>query len=101
VSETGHERPVDPVRVTASRARLLHAFDVVEELCVGELALALDVSEDQAGHGLRVLRGAGLMTRRTEGRGAFYRLVEAFPGPLREHCLRRLVELTRTPAGDD
>ena len=43
------------------------------------------MSEDQAGHGLRVMRGAGLVTRRTEGRRAFY----------------RLVELTRTPAGDD
>ena len=125
VSESGHEHPVDPARVAAARARLpsaadaermtallglladpvrarlLYALDVAEELCVGDLALALEVNEDQVGYGLRVLRGAGLVTRRKEGRAAFYRLAEGFPDPLREHCLRRLVELTSTPAGDD
>jgi DNA-binding transcriptional ArsR family regulator len=80
----------DPVR-----ARLLYALDVAEELCVGDLALALGVNEDQAGYGLRVLRGAGLVSRRKEGRVAYYRLAEGFPGPLREHCLRRLVDLSR------
>jgi ArsR family transcriptional regulator, lead/cadmium/zinc/bismuth-responsive transcriptional repressor len=120
------EHPVDPARVAAARARLpsaadtermtallglladpirarlLYALDVVEELCVGDLALASDVNEDQAGYGLRVLRGAGLVTRRKEGRVAYYRLAAGFPDPLREHCLRRLVELTRTTGdGDD
>jgi ArsR family transcriptional regulator, lead/cadmium/zinc/bismuth-responsive transcriptional repressor len=126
VSLTDHEHPVDPARVAAARARLpsaadtermtallglladpirarlLYALDVVEELCVGDLALASDVNEDQAGYGLRVLRGAGLVTRRKEGRVAYYRLAAGFPDPLREHCLRRLVELTRTTGdGDD
>jgi ArsR family transcriptional regulator, lead/cadmium/zinc/bismuth-responsive transcriptional repressor len=126
VSLTDHEQPVDPARVAAARARLpsaadtermtallglladpirarlLYALDVVEELCVGDLALASDVNEDQAGYGLRVLRGAGLVTRRKEGRVAYYRLAAGFPDPLREHCLRRLVELTRTTGdGDD
>ncbi|MGX5653658.1 ArsR/SmtB family transcription factor [Geodermatophilus nigrescens] len=87
----------DPVR-----ARLLYALDVAEELCVGDLALALDVTEDQAGYGLRVLRSAGLVSRRKAGRVAYYRLADGFPHPLREHCLRQLVELSRTPpTGDD
>jgi ArsR family transcriptional regulator, lead/cadmium/zinc/bismuth-responsive transcriptional repressor len=30
----------------------------------------------------------------------YYRLADDFPEPLREHCLRRLVDLSRT-AGDD
>jgi hypothetical protein len=35
---------------------------------------------------------------RKEGRVVFYRLAEGFPEPLREHCLRRLIELSRTRA---
>jgi ArsR family transcriptional regulator, lead/cadmium/zinc/bismuth-responsive transcriptional repressor len=125
VSETSHDHPVDPVRVAAARARLpsaadaermtallglladpvrarlLYALDVAEELCVGDLALALGVNEDQAGYGLRVLRGAGLVSRRKEGRVAYYRLAEGFPGPLREHCLRQLVDLSRAPITDE
>ncbi|WP_298806699.1 metalloregulator ArsR/SmtB family transcription factor [uncultured Pseudokineococcus sp.] len=78
-----------------TRARVLHALDAVEELCVGDLALALDASEDAVGYALRVLRGAGLVTNRKQGRVVFYRLVAGFPEPLREHCLRALVDLTR------
>lgn len=125
MSETSHDHPVDPVRVAAARARLpsaadaermtallglladpvrarlLYALDIAEELCVGDLALALGVNEDQAGYGLRVLRGAGLVSRRKEGRVAYYRLAEGFPGPLREHCLRQLVDLSRAPITDE
>ena len=38
---------------------------------------------------------AGLVTPRTQGRTVFYRLSDGFPQPLREHCLRALVELSR------
>ena len=44
----------DPVRL-----RLIYALDIVEELCVGDLALALDVSEDSVSYALRLLRTAG------------------------------------------
>ncbi len=125
MTEPGHDHPVDPARVAAARARLpsaadaermtsllglladpvrarlLYALDVAEELCVGDLAMALEVSEDQAGYGLRVLRSAGLVSRRKAGRIAYYRLADGFPDPLREHCLRRLIELSHTPAADD
>lgn len=80
-----------------TRARLLYALDVAEELCVGDLALALGVSEDAASYGLRVLRTAGLVTARRQGRMVFYRLAQAFPEPLREHCLRQLIEMSRRP----
>lgn len=120
-----HEHPVDPERVAAARkrlptaeegdrltsvlsiiadptrARLLYALDVVEELCVGDLALALSITEDAVSYGLRVLRTAGLVTRRKEGRVVYYRLTEGFPEPLREHCLRQLIEMSRTPVDDD
>ncbi|WP_337062958.1 ArsR/SmtB family transcription factor [Kineococcus sp. G2] len=77
-----------------TRARVLYALDLVEELCVGDLALALEVNEDVVGYALRVLRTAGLVNRRKEGRVVFYRLADGFPEPLLEHCLRKVVDLT-------
>lgn len=32
---------------------------------------------------------------RKQGRVVYYRLSEGFPDPLRQHCLRSLVELSR------
>ena len=120
-----HQHPVDPARVAharerlpsaedgerltavlsliadPTRARLLYALDVVEEMCVGDLALALQVSEDAVGYALRVLRTAGLVSRRKEGRVVYYRLAAGFPEPLREHCLRKLIELATTAEVDD
>ena len=49
-----------------TRMRLLFALDAAEELCVGDLALALEVSEDAASYGLRMLRTAGLVRRRRD-----------------------------------
>ncbi len=119
-----HQHPVDPRRVAMARerlpsaeegdrltsvlslmadptrARLLYALDVVEELCVGDLALALSVSEDAASYGLRLLRSAGLVVRRKEGRIVYYRLADGFPEPLRQHCLRQLIEMSRAPVDD-
>ncbi len=86
----------DPVR-----ARILYALDEVEELCVGDLALALGATEDSVGYALRLLRTAGLVTTRKSGRVVFYRLGPGFPAPLREHCLRQLVAMTRAEPDDD
>jgi DNA-binding transcriptional ArsR family regulator len=56
------------------RSRVLSALLVSEELCVGDLALALDTNEDAVSYALRVLRTAGLVLRRREGRMGYYRL---------------------------
>ena len=125
VGVEAHEHPVDPQRVAHARARglsaedagrlagllslladpvrsrILYALDEVEELCVGDLALALQVSEDSVGYALRILRTAGLVATRRQGRVVFYRLAAGFPQPLREHCLRQLVAITRAPAETD
>lgn len=117
---TDHEHPIDPERVAHARSRLpsaedagrltsllalmadpvrlrlIYALDVSEELCVGDLALALDVSEDSVSYALRLLRTAGLVVTRKQGRVAYNRLAEDFPEPLRDHCLRQLVAITRT-----
>ncbi|HZU17399.1 MAG TPA: metalloregulator ArsR/SmtB family transcription factor [Candidatus Dormibacteraeota bacterium] len=86
----------DPVR-----ARLLDALSAVPELCVGDLALVLNVTEDAVSYGLRLLRLAGLVTSRKEGRMVFYRLAPGFPEPLFEHCLRLLTALPRAHEEDD
>lgn len=114
-----HEHPVDPARVAAARGRLidveeagrlagllglladpvrsriLYALDIVDELCVGDIALALEATEDSVSYALRLLRTAGLVTTRKQGRVVYYRLAEGFPEPLRQHCLRSLVEMSR------
>jgi DNA-binding transcriptional ArsR family regulator len=86
----------DPVRV-----RLLDALETVAELSVGDLALALGISDDAASYGLRLLRTAGLLQSRKEGRLVRYRLTERFPEPLLEHCMRELLHLSRLAAGVD
>jgi ArsR family transcriptional regulator, lead/cadmium/zinc/bismuth-responsive transcriptional repressor len=123
VSVTDHLHPVDADRVAHARSRLpnaddaarltgllslmadpvrlrlIYALDIVEELCVGDLALALDVSEDSVSYALRLLRTAGLVVTRKDGRVVFNRLAADFPAPLRDHCLRQLIALTHT--GDE
>ena len=86
----------DPVR-----SRILSALDHVEELCVGDLALALEVSEDAVSYGLRLLRTAGMVQNRKVGRVVYYRLADEFPEPLLAHCMRQLITLTRAVGEDD
>jgi ArsR family transcriptional regulator, lead/cadmium/zinc/bismuth-responsive transcriptional repressor len=78
----------------ATRARILFALGAVEELCVGDLAATLEVSEDAAGYALKVLRMAGLVRGRKMGRSVCYRLAEGFPHEMLEHCLRDLLAIS-------
>jgi DNA-binding NarL/FixJ family response regulator/DNA-binding transcriptional ArsR family regulator len=117
-----HDHPVNPERVAAARAgvlsegeagrlagllgmladpvrsRILFALVAGEELCVGDLALALDVTEDQVSYALKMLRLAGLVSFRKDGRMVFYRLSDGFPHPLLEHCLRQLLTIAAPEA---
>jgi DNA-binding transcriptional ArsR family regulator len=112
-----HDHPVDQERVTAARAavlsagdagrlagllgiladpvrsRILFALSAAAELCVGDLALALDVTEDQVSYAVKMLRLAGLVSFRKDGRLVCYRLSDGFPHPLLEHCLRELLTI--------
>lgn len=114
---TDHDHPVNPEGVTAARAgvlsaddagrlagllgmladpvrsRILFALSVATELCVGDLALALDATEDQVTYALKMLRLAGLVSYRKDGRMVCYRLSDGFPHPLLEHCLRELLTI--------
>jgi DNA-binding transcriptional ArsR family regulator len=78
----------DPVR-----SQILFALVSVDELCVGDLALALTISDDQASYALKLLRMAGLVQFRRNGRVIYYRLADGFPHQLLEHCLHQLLSL--------
>ena len=118
-----HEHPVNPERVTMARAgvlsvddagrlagllgmladpvrsRILFALAAGEELCVGDLALALEVTEDQVSYALKMLRLAGLVVFRKDGRMVCYRLSDGFPHRLLEQCLRELLTIA-APDGE-
>ena len=123
MSSLDHDHPVDAARVAAARAgvvsvgdagrlagllgmladpvrsRILFALSAAGELCVGDLALALEVTEDQVSYALKMLRLAGLVSFRKDGRMVFYRLSDGFPHPLLEHCLRQLLTIAAPEAG--
>lgn len=114
-----HQHPVDPQRVGAARAgqlsarqaeqlagllailgdpvraRILTALLAAEELCVGDLGLALEVNQDAASYALRVLRRHGLVEQRAAGRLRFYRLTDGRTRPTLAAVLQQLQQLAR------
>lgn len=58
-----------------TRFRLLRAL-AATELCVGDLAAVLGMSESAVSHQLRLLRTARLVAFRKVGRVAYYRLLD-------------------------
>lgn len=70
-----------------SRARLLYALLETGELCVGDLAAVLAVSETSVSQALRLLRTSGVVRNRREGRHVLYRLDDAH--------VRALLDLSR------
>ena len=60
-----------------SRARLLYALLEAGELCVGDLAVVLEVSETSVSQTLRLLRASGVVRNRRQGRHVLYRLDDA------------------------
>jgi len=75
----------DPTRLT-----LAAALADGGELCVCDLAWVVERSENLVSHHLRVLRGAGLVTSRRDGKMVMYAVTE--PG-------RALIDAVREPAG--
>jgi len=124
MSPRDHDHPVDAERVTAARAgvlsvgdagrlagllgmladpvrsRILFALAASGELCVGDLALALEVNEDQVSYAVKMLRLAGLASFRKDGRMVFYRLGDGVPHQLLEHCLRQLLTIAAPQDSD-
>lgn len=59
-----------------TRARILHALSLAEELCVCDLALLVGMSQSAASHQLRLLRINRTVDRRKVGRVVYYRLAD-------------------------
>lgn len=70
-----------------SRVRLLYALLEAGELCVCDLAATVGMPETSVSHALRLLRTAGVVAARRDGRMMFYRLDD-------DH-IRLLLDLTR------
>lgn len=71
----------------ATRTRLLYALLEVGELCVCDLAATVGVPESSVSHALRLLRTAGIVRNRRDGRMIYYSLADAH--------VRLLLDLSR------
>lgn len=76
-----------------TRARILHALSLADELCVCDLAWLLRVSQSGLSHQLRLLRERGAVERRRAGRIMYYRLRD---GHVR-HLIRDAIRHAREP----
>lgn len=70
-----------------SRTRILFALAEAGELCVCDLAAAVEVPEASVSQALRLLRTAGVVRNRRDGRRVWYRLDDAH--------VRLLLDLSR------
>ncbi|MDQ2726294.1 MAG: metalloregulator ArsR/SmtB family transcription factor [Actinomycetota bacterium] len=104
-------RAIDPERVGAARGRLINPEEAAEladgfkllgdpgrvrilyalleagELCVCDLAATVGVPETTVSQAMRLLRGAGIVRNRRDGRMMYYRLDDAH--------VRMLLDLSR------
>jgi DNA-binding transcriptional ArsR family regulator len=82
------ERLVDPEAAGAlahlfrllgdqARVRMLYALLEAGELCVCDLAAVTAVPESSVSHALRLLRTAGIVRNRRDGRMVYYRLADS------------------------
>lgn len=76
-----------------NRVRILYALLEAGELCVCDLAATVGVSETTVSHAMRLLRAAGIVRNRRDGRMIYYRLDDAHVRMLldlsREHLAHR------------
>jgi DNA-binding transcriptional ArsR family regulator len=61
----------------ATRVRILYALLEVGELCVCDLAATVGAPETSVSHALRLLRTAGIVRNRRDGRMIYYALDDA------------------------
>lgn len=61
----------------ATRVRILYALLEVGELCVCDLAATVEAPETSVSHALRLLRTAGIVRNRRDGRMIYYSLDDA------------------------
>ena len=82
----------DPTRVS-----IIHALSV-SELCNGDLAAVLEISESAVSHQMRELRLMKLVTADKRGRMVYYRLTDTHIRHIFEDTLRHVQEDSRPQA---
>jgi len=60
-----------------TRARVVHALSMVDELCVCDLAALVGVTPSALSHQMRLLRARRVVARRKIGRVVYYSLADA------------------------
>jgi len=81
-----------------TRARLVHALALSEELCVCDLALLLGLSQSAISHQLRLLRDRRVVSRRKAGRVVYYRLADEHVRHVFDDGLLHVSETAPAPA---
>ncbi len=76
-----------------NRLRLLSLL-ANQEMCVGDLAIALEMNESAVSHQLRTLRSIRLVSFRKQGRHVFYRLQDHHVVTFYQAILEHLDETT-------
>lgn len=79
----------------ATRARILYALLESKELRVTDISTALQVPETSVSHALRLLRMAGVVKNRRDGRSIYYRLHDEHIGMLLTTTRAHLAHLVR------
>lgn len=75
-----------------TRMRMLSALRAAGELCVGDLAGVVGMSESAVSHQLRLLREARLVDARKESRQVFYRLADEHVATILRYALEHAGE---------
>ena len=92
-AEEDLNRAAERFSTMGSRTRLLmlYCLSQADELCVCDIATSLRMNLSTVSHQLRVLRSAGLVRFRNEGKITFYRLADSETGDLLRSELERAV----------
>ena len=79
IPDTDVERITELFRLVGepTRVRLLYALVEAGEMCVCDLAAVVDSPETSVSHALRILRMAGIVRTRRDGRMIYYSLTDA------------------------
>ncbi len=79
IPDTDVERITELFRLVGepTRVRLLYALVEAGEMCVCDLAAVVDSPETSVSHALRLLRMAGIVRTRRDGRMIYYSLTDA------------------------
>lgn len=75
----------------STRIRILWALDI-EEMCVCDLAVLLNMSKSAVSHQLKVLRTSNIVKNRREGKNVFYSLHDAHVKDILEIGLEHIKE---------